>query len=37
MLIGGSVAGSLLEVGVIQGTDGPVIVHAMPAREKFVR
>ena len=37
MLIGGSASGALLEVGVVEGTDGSVIVHAMPAREKFLR
>jgi hypothetical protein len=37
MLIGGGVTGALLEVGIVQGADGAVIVHAMPAREKFLR
>ncbi|MHB1570190.1 MAG: hypothetical protein ACYCXW_11060 [Solirubrobacteraceae bacterium] len=36
MLIGGASTGTLLEVGVVEGTDGAVIVHAMPAREKFL-
>ena len=37
MLIGGGVTGALLEVGLVQAADGAVIVHAMPAREKFLR
>ncbi len=37
MLVGGSASGALLEVGVVEGTDGSVIVHAMPARERFLR
>ena len=37
MLVGGSASGALLEIGVVEGTDGSVIVHAMPAREKFLR
>jgi hypothetical protein len=37
MLVGGGVTGALLEVGVIGADDGRmVIVHAMPAREKFL-
>lgn len=36
MLIGGSTSGALLEIGVVEGADGSVIVHAMPAREKFL-
>lgn len=34
MLIGTTTSGQLIEVGVV---DGPVIVHAMPARDKFLR
>ena len=30
-------AGNLLEVGVIDSADGPIIVHAMPARPKYLR
>lgn len=37
MLIGGSLSGAPLEVGVVQGADGAAIVHAMPARERFLR
>lgn len=37
MLIGADHAGRLLEVGVIQATQGAVIVHAMPARRKYLR
>lgn len=37
MLIGGDRAGTLLEVGVIDSDDGPIIVHAMPARAKYLR
>lgn len=37
MLIGGGVTGALHEVGVVEATAGVVIVHAMPAREKFLR
>jgi len=35
LLIGGSVTGALHEVGVVQAATGAVIVHAIPAREKF--
>lgn len=37
MVIGASRAGHLLEVGVVDGDLAPVIVHAMAAREKFLR
>jgi hypothetical protein len=37
MLIGATVSAALLEIGVVEGTDGLVIVHAMHAREKFLR
>lgn len=37
MLVGADRAGNLLEVGVVDGTDGPVIVHAMRARAKYLR
>lgn len=36
MLVGPSRDAQLLEVGVVVGTSGPVIVHAMPARPKFL-
>jgi hypothetical protein len=37
MFVGADTAGNLLEIGVIDTTDGPIIVHAMPARPKFLR
>ena len=30
-------AGNLLEVGDIDSSDGPIIIHAMPARPKYLR
>lgn len=36
MLIGPATDGVLLEVGVVTGTDGPVIIHAMRARPQFL-
>ena len=35
--VGADRAGNLLEVGAVEGTDGPVIVHAMRARPKYQR
>ena len=37
MLIGGDTSGNLLEVGYVEGDTAPVIIHAMVAREKFLR
>jgi hypothetical protein len=37
MFIGADTAGNLLEVGVIDSIDGPIIAHAMPARPKYLR
>lgn len=37
MLIARDLAGNLLEIGVVVADDGPVIVHAMPARDKYLR
>jgi hypothetical protein len=37
MLVGPDHAGNLLEIGVVPSVDGPVIVHAMPARPKYQR
>jgi hypothetical protein len=37
MLVGPARNADLLEVGVIDGQDGPVIVHAMKARLKYLR
>jgi hypothetical protein len=36
MLTGGSRTGELLEVGVADSEDGPVIIHAMPARKQYL-
>lgn len=36
MLVGGGVSGALYEVGAAGAATGAVIVHAMPAREKFL-
>lgn len=36
MLIGPATDGDLLEIGVVTGTDGTVIVHAMRARPRFL-
>jgi hypothetical protein len=37
MLIGANTAAVLLEIGVVEATTGLVVVHAMRAREKFLR
>lgn len=39
MVIGADAAGRLIEIGVVDSRDEPglVIVHAMPARPKFLR
>ncbi|MCI6583717.1 MAG: hypothetical protein SPK50_04295 [Mobiluncus porci] len=37
MLIGGDTAGNLLEIGYVEGDRAPVIIHAMRARDKFLR
>jgi hypothetical protein len=37
MFIGPNRAGLLIEVGVVQGDTGDVAVHAMRARDKFLR
>lgn len=36
MLVGGGTSGALYEIGVADATTGAVIVHAMPARERFL-
>jgi hypothetical protein len=36
MLIGPAPNADLLEVGVVSGTEAPVIVHAMRARQRFL-
>jgi hypothetical protein len=35
MLLGPDPAGNLYEIGVVSSEEGPVIVHAMPARRKY--
>lgn len=37
MVIGANHAAIIFEVGVVDGAETPVIVHAMRAREKFLR
>jgi hypothetical protein len=37
MFVGADKAGNLLEVGVIDSSDGPIIIYAMPARPKYLR
>ena len=37
MFVGADTSGSLLEIGVIESVDGPIIIHAMPARPKYLR
>lgn len=37
ILIGANALAVLLEIGVIEATSGLVVVHAMRAREKFLR
>ena len=37
MLIGPDHAGNLLEIGVVHSDQGPVIVHAMAARPRYLR
>ena len=37
MLIGSDRAGNLYEIGVVGSDEGPVIVHAMRARPKYMR
>lgn len=37
MIIGANRTALVLEVDVVEATTGPVIVHAMRAREKFLR
>jgi hypothetical protein len=37
MLVGPDHAGNLFEIGVVASNEGPVIVHAMPARTKYRR
>jgi hypothetical protein len=37
MMIGANAAAIILEVGYVHSETAVVIVHAMPAREKFLR
>lgn len=37
MVIGANQAAIVFEIGVVNGVQAPVIVHAMRAREKFLR
>ena len=37
MFVGGDRSGNLLKDGEIDGQDGPVIIHAMPARPYYLR
>jgi len=37
MLVGPDSGGNLYEVGVVDATDGPIIVPAMAARPKYLR
>jgi hypothetical protein len=37
MFVGADTTGNLLEIGVIDSADGPIIVHAMAARPKYLR
>jgi hypothetical protein len=37
LFVGADPAANLFEIGVIDTSDGPIIIHAMPARPKFLR
>lgn len=37
MLIGPDRGGNLYEIGVVAADEGPVVVHAMPARPRYLR
>ncbi|WP_420439451.1 hypothetical protein [Candidatus Poriferisodalis sp.] len=37
LLVGGDWGGNLLEIGVEEGEEHDVIIHAMPARDKFLQ
>ena len=37
MFVGADTVGNLLEVGAIDSSNGPIIIHAMPARPKYLR
>lgn len=37
LIVGPAIDANVLEIGVVDGDLAPVIVHAMPARDKFLR
>lgn len=37
MFIGADSSGNLLEIGVVESIDCPIVIHAMPARPKYLR
>ncbi len=37
MIIGANQAGIIHEIGVVDGVQAPVVIHAMKARHKFMR
>jgi len=37
IFVGADTSGNLLEVGVIDSINGPIIIHAMAARPKYLR
>ena len=37
MFVGADAAANLLEIGVVGTSDGPISIHAMPARPKYLR
>jgi hypothetical protein len=37
MFIGPDIAGNLYEIGVVESDEGPLVIHAMKARPKYLR
>lgn len=37
MFVGADPSAHLLEIGLVDSGDGPIIIHAMPARPKYLR
>ena len=37
MFVGADTATNLLEIGVVDTSAGPIVIHAMPARPKYLR
>ncbi|MCY4516371.1 MAG: hypothetical protein OXB99_03935 [Acidimicrobiaceae bacterium] len=37
LLVGGGWGGNILEIGVEEGEERDIIIHAMPARDKFLQ